>query len=405
MGLFYDKDNNMALKFITEADLTGKKVLARFDFNVPLDKNDSSKITDTSRIDEALPTIRYILENGAQKLTLMSHLGRPKGERNMKYSLEPVATYLADKLGVDVILSESAIDNGVKNLLGLKESKIVLLENLRFHPEEEKDDMNFASKLSQYGDIYVNDAFGAAHRKHASVHAINKFFHAKAYGGLLLKKEIDSLDKILHSPSKPFVAIVGGAKVSDKIKTLEKLIVNVDHLIIGGAMAYPFLKAHEIEVGKSLCSDEDIKLARTIIRQDKAKKILLPVDHILSEDINGSPVESDGQSIPENMMGLDIGPKTLKKFESILKEAKTILWNGPMGLFENPHFAEGTMELAKIIADSHAFSLVGGGDSVSAVKKSSRAKDFSHVSTGGGASLEYIEKGELPGIQALKFGL
>lgn len=395
----------MALKFISEAEITGKKVLARFDFNVPLDKKDSSKITDTSRIDEALPTIKYLLENGASKITLMSHLGRPDGERNMKYSLEPVATYLADKLGVDVILSDSAIDNGVKSLLGLKETKIVLLENLRFHPEEEKDDMNFAFKLSQYGDLYVNDAFGAAHRRHASVHAINKFYNGKAYGGFLVKREIEALDKVLHTPAKPFVAIVGGAKVSDKIKTIEKLLVSVDNLIIGGAMAYPFLKAKEIEVGKSLCSDEDIKLARTIIRADKAKKLLLPVDHILSDDINGKPVESDGQSIPENMMGLDIGPKSLNKFESVLKEAKTILWNGPMGLFENVNFSKGTSGLAQIIAKTDAFTLVGGGDSVSAVKKSGMADKFSHVSTGGGASLEYIEKGELPGIQALKFGL
>lgn len=396
----------MALKFIDQAEIEGKRVLARFDFNVPFDKEDKSKITDTSRVDLAIPTIKYILEQGASKLTLMSHLGRPKGKVNPDFSLEPVAEYLAQKLGVEVVVAETAVDSGVKELLTLRETKIVLLENLRYHPEEEANDTDFAHKLSQYGDLYVNDAFGAAHRKHASVHAINKFFEGKAYGGLLLKKEIESLDKVLNFPAKPFVAVVGGAKVSDKIATIEKLLVSVDHLIIGGAMAYPFLKAQGKKVGTSLCSDEDVVLAQKILKADRGNKIQLPCDHLVSAEFGGSPEECNDVNIPEGKMGLDIGPSTINLYTSTLKTAKTVLWNGPMGLFENANYAKGTMALAETMATlDDAFTLVGGGDSVSAVKKSGFADKFSHISTGGGASLEYIEKGELPGVQALKFGV
>ncbi len=395
----------MALKFIDEADIDGKKILARFDFNVPLDKDDKSKISDTSRIDLALETIQYLLDNGASRLTLMSHHGRPKGKVNKDFSLEPVAKYLADKLGQEVILAESAVDSGVKELLTLPKTKIVLLENLRFNPGEESNDEEFAGKLAQYGEVYVNDAFGAAHREHASTHIINKYFLSRSYGGFLLKKEITALDKILGKPQKPFVAIVGGAKVSDKIKTIEKLIVTVDSLIIGGAMAYPFLKAKGFEVGSSLCSDEDIVLAQRILKADKANKIQLPQDHIVSNEFGGAPTECDQRNIPSDMMGLDIGPLTLASYSAIINEANTILWNGPMGLFENTDYAKGTMGVAKAIADSNGYSLVGGGDSVSAVNKSGFASEFSHISTGGGASLEYIEKGELPGVKALRFGV
>jgi phosphoglycerate kinase len=395
----------MALKYIDQAQLDGKRVLARFDFNVPLDKEDSSKINDTSRIDLALPTIKLILESGAKQLTLMSHLGRPNGKFDPKFSMEPVATYLAQKLGTDVILSERAVDAGVKDLLSLNTTKIVLLENLRFHPEEESDDEEFAGKLSQYGEVYVNDAFGAAHRKHASVHVINKYFTARSFGGLLLKKEITALDTILNQPKKPFVAVVGGAKVSDKIKTIEKLIVSVDSLIIGGAMAYPFLKAKGHDVGTSLCSDEDILLAQKIIKADKGFKIKLPTDHIVSKEFGGKPVICNSTNIPADSMGLDIGPSSINLFSGILKEAKTVLWNGPMGLFENADYAKGTMAIAEAMSCSEAYTLVGGGDSVSAVNKSGFAEKFSHISTGGGASLEYIEKGELPGVKALRFGV
>jgi phosphoglycerate kinase len=335
----------------------------------------------------------------------MSHLGRPKGKIDSKFSLEAVATYLADKLDIDVVMSDKPVDAGVKELLTLNETKIVLLENLRFDAGEEDNDEIFAHKLAAYADIYVNDAFGAAHREHASVHKIQKFFQNRNYAGFLMKAELEALNKILETPKKPFISIVGGAKVSDKIKTLERLIPNVDSLIIGGAMAYPFLKANGIEVGSSLCSDEDVALAKSLLRQDKGNKIVLPLDHVVSQSFDGDPEECHEQSIPSDRMGLDIGPKSCEKFSSLIAKANTILWNGPMGIFENPHYAKGTNALCEAIANSNAYSLVGGGDSVSAVQKSGLADKFSHVSTGGGASLEYIEKGDLPGIRALKFGV
>ncbi|MFL5784304.1 MAG: phosphoglycerate kinase [Bacteriovoracaceae bacterium] len=395
----------MQLKSLQDADLKGKKVVARFDFNVPLTKTEPRTITDASRIDMAIPTIRLILEKGASKLTMISHLGRPDGQPNPKYSLEPVAKYLAEKLGRDVILSESPVDNGVKNLLQLPETKIVLLENIRFDAGEEKNDMELAEKLSQYGEIYVNDAFGAAHRKHSSTYAINAFFKNRAYAGLLMKKEIDSLGALLEKPAKPFIAIIGGAKVSDKIKTIERMMVLVDTLLIGGAMAYPFLKAKGIEVGKSLCSDEDVKLAKDLLMQDKGGKIQLPKDHICALEFGGAPIPCAGISIPKDQMGLDIGPTTIKAYSEHIKTAKTIFWNGPMGLFENENFAKGTMSMAHAIAATKAFSVVGGGDSVAAVQQSGEASKFSHVSSGGGASLEFIENGKLPGVEALKFGV
>jgi phosphoglycerate kinase len=395
----------MAIKFIDEIDLKGKKVIARFDFNVPLSKDGKGTITDTTRIDEALQTIRYILDQGATKLIMMSHLGRPDGQPNPKYSLEPVATYLAAKLGQDVVLSEKAVDAGIDTLLSLKETKIVLLENLRFHKEEEGNDHDFAKKLSQYADIYVNDAFGVSHRKHASVYEINAFFKDRAVGGFLLKKEIVALQKVSDHPVKPFMGIVGGAKISDKIKTIEKLLVGVEALFIGGAMAYPFLKAKGFSVGKSLCAEEDVELAKSILAQDKAGKIQLPQDHIISDSLDGEAKICTDINIPETKMALDIGPKTLEAYEAKLKTAKTIFWNGPMGLFENKNFAAGTFGIAKILSETTGFTLVGGGDSVAAVNKSGLASKFSHVSTGGGASLEYVEKGDLPGIFALKFGV
>ena len=394
----------MALKYIDQVDLQGKRVIARFDFNVPL--NDSGEITDTTRIDKALPTINYILEHGVKTLVLMSHLGRPKGEPNPKYSLEPVATYLAEKIDQDIVMTESCKDKGIRTLLELPQTKVVLLQNLRFHKEETENNPEFAKALSQYGDIYVNEAFGAAHRKHASTYGINAYFPRAAYGGFLMKSEVESLQKIVDKPRSPFVAIVGGAKVSDKIKIIERLLTNVDSLLIGGAMAYPFLKAKGIEVGTSLCSDEDVKLAKNILAQSSAKKLILPVDHMCSKEFGGSPVKVSGANIPEDLMGLDIGEQTLAHFREKLSSAKTVLWNGPMGLFENEDFAKGTFEVAKILAGlKDAFTLVGGGDSVSAVNKSGLASEMSHVSTGGGASLEFIENGSLPGVQALKFGL
>lgn len=399
----------MALKFITDesfiTNAKDKKVLARFDFNVPMDKKDPTKIADTTRIDEAVETINAILEAKPKKLVLMSHFGRPKGKIDPQYSLEPVAKYLASKLGQDVLLTETALDRGIKTLLNLNESKIIMLQNLRFHPEEEANDRDFARTLSTYGDLFVFDAFGAAHRKHASTYEVNAFFKNKAYGGLLLKREIEALDKVLKDPAKPFVAIVGGAKVSDKIKIMEMLLVSVDKLLIGGAMAYPFLKAQGHEVGNSLCSEEDVLLARRILGTPGKGKIVLPSDHLVSATFGGTPEDVGQVSIPAGKIGLDIGPSTLQNFSDYLRGAKTILWNGPMGLFENPNFAKGTLGIAKVLASSNAFTLVGGGDSVNAVKMSGLSEKMSHISTGGGASLEYIENGSLPGIQALKFGI
>lgn len=395
----------MALKFIDQIDFKGKKVIARFDFNVPLSKDDKKSITDTTRIDEALKTIQYILDNGASKLVMMSHLGRPDGQVNAKYSLEPVAKYISEKLNASVILTEKAVDAGVETLLHLSETKIVLLENLRFHKEEEDNDHEFARKLAHYADFYVNDAFGVSHRKHASVYEINSFFKGKSAGGFLLKKEILALAKIIEHPEKPFMGIIGGAKISDKIKTIERLMVNVEHLFIGGAMAYPFLKAKGNKIGKSLCDDADVELAKKILAFDKNNKIVLPVDHLIADGLDKPATVCKELNIPEGMMGLDIGPKTLELYREKLLKSKTVFWNGPMGLFENKEFAKGTFGLAKILSELKAFTLVGGGDSVSAVNKSGLASKFSHISTGGGASLEYIEKGELPGIFALKFGV
>lgn len=399
----------MAIKYIDQVaaeDWKDKNVIVRFDFNVPLDKKDYSIITDTTRIDSSLETIRFLLNKGIKKLILMSHLGRPKDGPNQKDSLEPVATYLANVLGEDVILTESATDRGIKTLLGLNESRIILLENLRFHPEEEANDKDFARILASYADFYVNDAFGTAHRKHASTHAIIGMYRkGEALGGFLLKKEILALEKVVDKPASPFVAVVGGAKISDKIKIIERLLLSVDHLLIGGAMAYPFLKAKEKTVGKSLCADEDVQLAKRILKTPHSRKLVLPEDHICAEAFDGPAISIDRTDIPENLMGLDIGPQTRERFKFLLMQARTILWNGPMGYFENPSFAEGTMSIARSMSESKAFTLVGGGDSVSAVKISGLSDRFSHVSTGGGASLEYIEQGTLPGIKALRFGI
>ncbi len=392
----------MALKTINSADFKSKKVIARFDFNVPLK---DGQIADPTRIERALPTINAILEGGCSKLILMSHLGRPKGEFAKELSLEPVATYLASKLGEEVILSGSCTDSSLVQLLRLNTTKIVLLENLRFHPEEKNNDSKFAKTLASYADIYVNDAFGTAHREHASTHKINAFFPKTNYAGLLLMKEVESLSRIIKNPQQPFMAIIGGAKVSDKIKTLEALLPKVAKLFIGGAMAYPFLKAQGINTGKSLCSDTDVELAQKILKQDKGNKIILPLDHLASTSIEGAPQTINSQEIPGNLMALDIGPRTLELFQKELSTAKTVFWNGPMGLFENKEFAQGTFSVAKILSESNAFSVVGGGDSVSAVNKSGLASKISHVSTGGGATLEYIEKGDLPGIRALSFGV
>lgn len=397
----------MALKYIDQIDLKDKRVVARFDFNVPFSKDGTKTISDTTRVDRALPTIKYILEQGASKLILMSHLGRPKGKVNTDFSLEPVAKYLAEQLGKEVHLTETAADRGIPTLLNLSTTKIVLLENLRYHAEEEGNDHEFAKLLSSYGDIYVNDAFGTAHRKHASTYGMNAFFDKdNRCGGFLLQKENEALTTICEKPEQPFIGIVGGAKVADKIKIIDKLLVSVDKLIIGGAMAYPFLKAKGHKVGDSLCSDSDVELAKRIMGSPAGRKVYLPIDHTVSKEFGGAPEILGSVDIPEGKMALDIGPKTIELYKSQLFDAKTVIWNGPMGLFENPDFAQGTFEIARVLAElKDAFTLIGGGDSVSAVTKAGLADKMSHVSTGGGASLEFIEQGTLPGIQALKFGV
>lgn len=397
----------MALKIIDSAEITNKNVIARFDFNVPLDSADSEVITDTTRIDAALDTIRYVLEQKPNKLVLMGHLGRPKGKVNAAFSLLPVAKYLAEQLDEEITLTESALDSGIKTLLTLNTNRIIILENLRFHPEETQDDDLFARKLASYGDIYLNDAFGTCHRKHASTHRINAYFPGKNYAGFLIKKEILALSKITDRPQKPFVAISGGAKISDKIKVLEGLLVSVDHMLIGGGMAYPFLKAQGVKIGASMCSAEDVALAKSMLALSSGAKIVLPIDHIAcaKDDFAGTPHEIPKAAIPDELMGLDIGPKTIELFRSKLLNAKTVLWNGPMGVFEKKAYANGTFKMADTLAELKAFTLVGGGDSVAAVNARGLANKMSHVSTGGGASLEFIEKGSLPGINALKFGL
>lgn len=397
----------MAIKYLEQLELKDKKVIVRFDFNVPLSKDGSGKITDTSRIDSALPTINYILAQKPAKLIMMSHLGRPKDQPEAKYSLEPVARYLSKVLKQDVTLTESCTDAGIKTLLqSIPTSKIILLQNLRFHKEETANTPEFAKLLASYADVYINDAFGTAHREHASTYGIVGFMPKGQCGvGLLMKKEIEALSKVSTNPTHPFVAIVGGAKVADKIKILESLLVSADTLLIGGAMAYPFLKAQNFNVGKSLCGDDDVALAKKLLASPTGKKIKLPVDHLVAENMEGQAQAQNTTDIPANLMGLDIGPKTIASYQQVLKSAKTVLWNGPMGLFENASFAQGTFAIAKTLAELKAFTVVGGGDSVSAVNQAKVAEQLSHVSTGGGASLEYIEQGTLPGIQAIEFGV
>lgn len=397
----------MALKYVDEIDLKNKKVIARFDFNVPLSKDGSGKISDATRIDRALPTIRYILAQGPKKLILMSHLGRPKaGEDNSAFTLEPVGNYLSEALNEDVTMTQTCTDAGIKTLLDLNTNRVILLENVRFHKEETKNDSEFSKILASYADIYVNDAFGTCHRKHASTYGIVAHMpKGQAVGGFLLRKEIEALTRVSESPKPPFVAITGGAKVSDKIKILERLMITANKVIIGGAMAYPFLKAQGYSVGKSLCADEDVKLAKKLLDSPQKDKLELPIDHLVSDSLEGSAQTIHGKDIPENLIGLDIGPESIKHFREILQGAQTILWNGPMGLFENKSFATGTFAIAEILASAAGYTVIGGGDSVSAVKKSGLSDKMGHISTGGGASLEFIEEGTLPGIQALKFGV
>ncbi len=393
----------MNKKTVKDICVKGKKVLVRCDFNVPLDEN--KNITDETRINAALPTIKYLLDNGAAVI-LCSHLGRPKGEFNMKYSLAPVAKRLSEKLGFEVKLAKDVIGPDAKKLAAeVKPGEAILLENVRFQPEEEKNDPAFAKELASMADLYVSDAFGTVHRAHASTAGVAAYLPAVA--GFLIGKELDFLGSAVENPKRPFVAILGGAKVKDKIGVITNLLEKVDTLIIGGGMAYTFQKAMGKEIGKSLLDEERIDLAKDLMEKAKAKgvKLLLPVDNVcgsdFSNDCNIITVDAD-QGIPADYEGMDIGPKSVKLFSDAIKEAKTVVWNGPMGVFEFPNFAKGTLAIATAMAESNAITIIGGGDSAAAVTQMGLADRMSHISTGGGASLEFLEGKTLPGVACLE---
>lgn len=387
-------------KTVKEIDVKGKRVLVRVDFNVPME---DGKITDETRIVASLPTLEYLKEQGA-RVILMSHLGRPKGRPDPALRLDPVATRLGELMGLPVRKVDDCIGDEVEEAArALGPGEFLLLENLRFHPEEEANDPEFARALARLGDVYVNDAFGAAHRAHASTEGVAHYLPAVA--GLLLARELEVLGKALESPDRPFVAILGGAKVGDKIGVIENLVSKVDVLVIGGGMAYTFLKAKGLEIGKSLLDESRIDYAKELLaRAEKGEiRLVLPEDVVVADsfapDANSQVVPVD--AIPADWEGMDIGPRTREAIAQVVKSAKTILWNGPMGVFEFAAFSHGTRAVSQAVADSGAFSIVGGGDSAAAVQQAGLADKISHVSTGGGASLEFLEGKELPGVAAL----
>ena len=391
----------MNKKTIEDIDVSGKRVLVRCDFNVPLD---GTKITDETRIVAALPTIKYLLDHNAAVI-LCSHLGRPKGEFNMKYSLAPVAERLSEKLDKKVVLAKDVIGPDAQKCVSeMKPGDVVLLENVRFHKEEEKNDPEFAKKLASFAEIYVNDAFGTAHRAHASTEGVAHYLPAVA--GFLIGKELDVMGKALENPARPFVAILGGAKVSDKIGVITNLLEKVDTLIIGGGMSYTFQKALGGSIGKSLCEEDKIDLAREMLEKAKEKgvRILLPVDNICGQEFSNDTmrITVHSKQIPDGWEGMDIGPKTQALFAAEIANAATVVWNGPMGVFEFPNFADGTRAIAQALADNrNCVSIIGRGDSAAAVEQMGYADKMTHISTGGGASLEFLEGKELPGVAAL----
>lgn len=390
---------------IDHLQLKGKKVLVRVDFNVPMDEN--LNITDDTRIRASHPTIQKIIQEGGIAI-LMSHLGRPKGKVNLKYSLKPVAERLGQLLNKEVKFANDCIGEEVKKLVNsLKEGDVLLLENLRFHEEEEKNDENFARELASLGDIYINDAFGSAHRAHASTEGVTKFFKENA-AGYLMQKELEYLSKAVGNPERPYTAILGGAKISGKIDVITNLMNKVDNLLIGGGMAFTFFKAQGLEIGKSLLEEDRIEMAKEILKKVKANNInlYLPVDVVIADafDNNAKTEIVDVNNIKPDWQGLDIGPKTIELFRSIILKSKTVVWNGPMGVFELDNFAKGTFEIAKALAEATqngVTTIVGGGDSAAAISKIGFEDKVSHVSTGGGASLEFLEGKTLPGVAAL----
>ena len=391
----------MNKKTVKDIDLKGKKVFVRCDFNVPMDEN--KNITDNARIVGALPTIKYLLEQNC-KLILASHLGRPKGEFKPEFSLAPVAKELSKLLGKEVIMAKDVVGEDAMNKANnLKEGEILLLENVRFHKEETDNDPEFSKKLASMAEVFVNDAFGTAHRAHASTTGIASYL--PAVSGFLIEKELQFLGNAINNPERPFVAILGGAKVSDKIGVIDSLLEKVDTLIIGGGMAYTFFKAQGYEVGNSICEMDKLDLAKSAMKkaEEKGVKLMLPVDTKVGKEFKPD-TESKTVSykeIPADWEGFDIGEETIKMFSEELKNAKTVIWNGPLGLFEFEQFAIGTNEIAKVLSQIDATTIIGGGDSAAAVKKAGLEDKMTHISTGGGASLEFLEGKKLPGIEAL----
>ena len=390
-----------SIEDLSKEELNNKIVLIRVDFNVPFE---NGIITDDSRIKAALPTLEYLLQQGA-RCVIASHLGRPKGKKDPSLSLAPIASHLSTLIKQDVFMCNDSIGSQIKETIKKQnDTKLFLLENVRFYEEEENNNETFAKELASLADIFVQDAFGTAHRAHASTAGIANYL--PAYAGLLVKKELTFLQGVFDQPERPLLAIVGGAKVSTKIGVLNHLLDTVDYLVIGGGMAFTFLKAQGYAIGKSLCENDKCDLALALL--DKAltlnKSILLPLDLVVSTAIDDtdSSYIVDAQNIPENTMGLDVGPQTIEAIESLIKLSKTVLWNGPLGVFEVEAFSKGTCEVAKQLATSNAITIIGGGDSVAAVHKVNQAKFMSHISTGGGACLEYLEGKELPGIACLK---
>ncbi|MCI8471020.1 MAG: phosphoglycerate kinase [Clostridia bacterium] len=391
----------MNKKTVKDMDLKGKKVLVRCDFNVPMDEN--QKITDNTRIVAALPTIQYLLENDCA-IILCSHLGRPKGEFKSEYSLKPVAEELAKLLGKEVIMAKDVIGEDAKSKASnLKNGQIMLIENVRFHKEETENDQEFAKELAKMAEIYVNDAFGAAHRAHSSTAGVAEFL--PAVSGFLIEKELKFLGKAISNPERPFVAILGGAKVSDKIGVIDSLLEKVDTLIIGGGMAYTFFKAQGYEVGNSICELDKLELATNLMKkaEEKGVKLILPMDTKIGKEYKADTESKTVKynEIPEGWEGFDIGEESIKLFIEELKKAKTVVWNGPLGLFEFDQFAIGTNEIAKALAKMDCTTIIGGGDSAAAVKKAGLEDKMTHISTGGGASLEFLEGKALPGIECL----